>query len=104
MVALVHLIGSGTLNDPIQPEYVPTAADATRQGIIAWSVQLTDDKKMAIVHMAAVNHHALDPILGDKRPEVKVFEVGKTPKGAIEAELGLAKAGFDLGKFPVVAR
>lgn len=104
VVALVHLVGSGTLQDPVRPEYVPTAADAKREGIIAWGVQLTDDKKMAIVHMVAVNHHAFDQILGDKRPEVKVFEVGKTPKAAIEAAFGLAKAGFDLSKFQVVAQ
>jgi hypothetical protein len=104
VVALVHLTGAGTLADPIRPEYVPAQADATRQGIIAWSVLPTDDKKMAIVHLVAVNHHAFDQILADKRPEVKVFEVGKTPKAAIEAAFGLAKAGFDLSKFQVVAQ
>jgi hypothetical protein len=104
VVALVHIQGSGSQKDPIRPEYVPMAADATRQGIIAWSYQLTDDKKMAIIHMVAVNHHVFDAILADKRPEIKVFEVGKTPKQAIEIALGAAKAGFDLSKFQVVAQ
>jgi len=100
----VHLTGSGKKGDPIRPEYVPSALDPKRKGIIAWSVQLTDDKKMAIVHMVAVDHHAFDAILADARPEIKVFEIGKTPKVAIEAELGLLKAGFDLGKFQVLAQ
>ena len=104
VVALVHLTGAGTLADPIRPEYVPATVHPKRDGIIAWSVLPTDDKKMAIVQLVAVNHHAFDQILADKRPDVKVFEVGKTPKAAIEAALGLAKAGFDLSKLQVMAR
>ena len=104
VVALVHLTGSGKRGDPVRPEYAPTVLDAKRRGIIGWSAQLTDDKKMAIVHMVAVDHHAFDAILADARPEIKVFEIGKTPKAVIEAELGLLKAGFDLGKFQVAAQ
>lgn len=104
VIAMVHLNGPGKKGDPILPEYVPQTIDPRRQGIIAWSLQLTDDKKMAIVHMVAVNHHAFDAILADKRPEVKVFEIGKDSKAAIEGEMQKHKSGFDLSKFQVVAR
>jgi hypothetical protein len=104
VVALVHVVGTGKANDPIRPEYAPTAIDAKREGILAWSFQLTDDKTMAIVHMVAVNHHAFDAILADKRPEIQVYEIGKTPRAAIELAMGAAKAGFDLSKFTVVAQ
>ena len=103
-IALVHLIGSGRNGDPIRPEYAPTAADATRAGIIAWSFQLTDDKSMAIVHMVAANHAAFNAVLADKRPEIRVFEIGKTPGAAIEAALQPFKKGFSLSQFQVVAR
>jgi len=104
VVALVHLTGSGKVGDPIRPEYVPTAVDAKRQGIIAWNFQATDDKKMAIVHLVAVNHHAFDAILADARSGVKVFEIGKTPLTAIESALGLSIGGFKLDQLRVVAR
>jgi hypothetical protein len=39
---------------------------------------------MAIVHLVAVDHHAFGAILADRRPEVKVFEIGKQPAAAAE--------------------
>jgi hypothetical protein len=104
LVCLVHLTGSGKHDDPIRPEYVPTTADATRQGILAWGVQITDDKRMAIIHIVASNRHAFDAILADKRPEIRVFEIGRDSRVAIEAEMQKYKAGFDLTKFEVRAQ
>jgi len=78
LICLVHLVGSGKHTDPIRPEYVPAAVDAAR--------------------------HAFDAILADKRPEIRVFEIGKDSRAAIEAEMQKHKAGFDLSKFAVVAR
>lgn len=104
IICLVHLTGSGKLNDPIRPEYVPSAADAARQGILSWSVQLTDDKSVAIVHMVAANRSAFNTILADKLPEVKIFEIGKDSQASIEAALQQHKKGFSLSQFAVVAR
>jgi hypothetical protein len=67
-------------------------------------MQLADDRKMAIVHLVAVDHHAFDAILADNRPEVKVFEVGQHPAAAIESALQLAKHNFSITNLPVVAR
>jgi hypothetical protein len=104
LICLVHLTGSGKHADPIRPEYVPSAAGATRNGILAWGFQLTDDKNMAIIHVAAANRHAFDAILADKRPEVRVFEVGKASRAIIEAEMKKHKKRFDLSKFEVRAQ
>jgi hypothetical protein len=105
VICLVHLTGSGKADDPIRPEYVPKASDApSRDGIIAWSSQLTDDGKMAIVHLVAVNHYALDALLADKRPEIRVFEIGKHEPAAIALALKAVKANFSLESLRVVAR
>jgi hypothetical protein len=104
LICLVHLTGTGKVGDPIRPEYVPTVADATRQGIVAWATQLTDDRSMAIIHVAAINRNAFAPILADTRPEIRVFEIGKDSRATIEAEMQKHKAGFDLSKFEVRAQ
>ena len=105
VIALVHLTGSGKSGDPILPEYVPGAsAVPSRDGIIAWSSQLTDNGQMVIVHLVAVNHHAFDALLADTRPEIKVFEIGKASQAAIEAALDAVKANFSLDSLKVVAR
>jgi hypothetical protein len=59
---------------------------------------------MAIVHMVAVDHHAFDAVLADTRPEIRVFELGKTPAATIEKELQSYKQGFSLANFQVVAQ
>jgi hypothetical protein len=106
LICLVHLTGSGKAgDDPILPEYVPRISDkASRTGIVAWSVQLADDGKMAIIHIVAVDRNAFAPILEDKRPEIKVFEIGKDKKEAIEAEMRKYKKDFSLDAFKVVAQ
>jgi hypothetical protein len=104
LICLVHLTGSGKHNDPIRPEFVPTAADPTRAGILAWSMLPTDNKNMAIIQLVAANRHAFDAILADKRPEIRVFEIGKHRKDDIEKELRKFKKDFDLQAFQVVAR
>jgi hypothetical protein len=107
MICLVHLTGTGTTADPIRPEYVPGDREpsrADRTGIIAWSFQITDDKKMAIVHFVAVDRKAFASILADTRPEIRVFEIGKDSRNAIETEMKKYKHDFDLNSLKVVAR
>ncbi len=97
VIALVHLTGSGKKGDPILPEYVPAPGQAiSRDGIVSWSAQLTDDGKMAIVHLVAVNHSAFNAVFADARPEVKVFEIGKVTQAAILAALAPVKASLSL--------
>ena len=106
LICLVHLSGSGKHDDdPILPEYVPGISDkAARTGIIAWSSQIADDGKMAIIQMVAVDRKAFDAILADKRAEIRVFEIGKDKKEAIESEMRKYKKDFSLDAFRVVAQ
>ena len=103
LICLVHLKGSGRHDDPVRPEFLPTDT-TSRDGILAWSSRITDDGKMAIIHVVAANRKAFDPILSDHRPELRVFEIGKQPKGAIEAELRKYLKDFDLSAFQVTAQ
>jgi hypothetical protein len=54
--------------------------------------------------VVAANRHAFDAILADKRPEVRVFEIGKASRAAIEAEMQKHRKGFDLSRFEVRAQ
>ena len=98
------MTGSGRKDDPRRPEYAPAAIDESRSGIIAWSLQLTDDKEMAIVHYVAVDHHAFAALRADKRGEVRIFEVGKDKPEEIEKELRKYKKDFRLDTLHVVAQ
>jgi len=84
----------------------PTApvAMASRPGYLAWSMQKSDDGTMAIIHIVAADHHAFDSILADKRPEIRVFEIGKDSPDAIQAEMQKYKKDFNLNTFQVVVR
>ena len=104
LICLVPLTGSGRQGDPIFPQYVPAAADAGRSGILAWKMQLTDDKSMAIIHIVAANRSAFQTVLSDKRPEVLVFEPGVQSKAAIELALRKYSKNFSLSTFEVLAR
>ena len=103
LIALVPLTGSGTKSDPIRPQYVPNVGDApSRDGIIAWSSQLTDDGKKAIIHLAAANQNAFDAILAD--PNVRAFELGKAEPAAIVTMLQQYRQNFTLNSLQVVAQ
>jgi len=95
--------GAGQTSTGQRPAPTP-AYTVARPGIIAWRMTRTDDGTMAIVHMVAVDHHAFDAVLADTRPEISVFEVGKTPTASIEAAMQSHKQGFSLANFQVVAQ
>lgn len=56
---------------------------------------------MAIVQFVAADHKASNAILADKDPDIRVFEIGKTPPATIEAALAVFKAGFTLDSLKV---
>ncbi len=103
LICLVHLTGSGGNENPIRPEYGTSTLDAAH-GVVAWKMLLSDDKKMAILHIVATDRKAFEAILSDKRGDVKVFEIGKDKKDDIEKELRKVSKGFDLSQLEVMAR
>jgi hypothetical protein len=107
LICLVHLTGTGTLTDPIRPEFVPDEEERGRlgrAGIIAWGFQVTDDGKMAIVHLVSPDRRAFARILADQRPEIRVFELGKHDRSVIETEMRKYKRDFDLDTLEVAAQ
>jgi hypothetical protein len=82
----------------------PPVPMSSRPGILGWGMQKSDDGTMAIVQMVAADHHAFDSILADTRPEIRVFEIGKTPAAAIQTELQRFKQDFNLSTFRVMVQ
>jgi hypothetical protein len=101
--AVVPMVGTGTKADPKRPLYAPgpaaLSAMAQRQGIIAFSAQLSDDKKFALVEIVGRDRAALKGILDDKRTDVKVFEKGRVREQDIVTEFRKFKRDFDPRKF-----
>ncbi len=98
------MVGAGTPSDPRRPMYAPVpGAEPAREGIVAFSYQLSDDGKYALVEFVARDHAGLAPILADRnlRHDVKVFEKAKTKREDIEKEFRKHKKDFDLSRFGV---
>jgi hypothetical protein len=100
--AVVPMIGAGTAEDPRQPMFTPVPGEKpARDGIIAFTYQLSDDGNTALVEFVARDRAALAPILNDgpSRADVKIFEKGKDTRRNIEAEFRRHKRDFDLEQF-----
>jgi len=103
--AVVPMIGTGTADDPLRPAYIPAPSPpgtpVSTDGIIGFTMQLTDDGKHAIVQFVARDRAAFKDLLADKSPDVKVFEKGKAKKDDIEKEFRKFKKDFDLDQMGV---
>lgn len=104
LLCVVPIIGSGTAADPRRPEFAPLPQRGrapSRNGILAFSFQPSDDGKYALVEFVARDRSALRDILNSKRPDVKVFEKGKVKREDVEKEFRKYRKDFDLNKFGV---
>lgn len=104
LVCIVPMVGAGTPADPRRPMYAPLpGAEPAREGIIAFSYQLSDDGQYALVEFVARDHAGLAPILADKdlRHDVKAFGKGKAKREDIEKEFRKYKKDFDFSRFGV---
>jgi len=110
VICVVPMIGKGTFEDPRRPQYAPLApvppsgqtkpVAAPRNAILAYSHQVSDDGKYALVEFVAADRAAFQAILNDK--QITVFEKGKASKADIEKELKKYKKDFDFDKFGLV--
>jgi len=102
VITVVPLVGKGTTADPKRPQYAPwpPPPPGTRTGIIAYSLQLSDDRQSALVEFVAVDRAALLPVLNDK--SLKTFEKGKSKKDDIIRELKKYRKDFDIEHFGTV--
>ena len=102
VICVVPIVGKGTPDDPKRPQYAPWPPNppGSQTGIIAFSQQLSDDGKFALVEFVARDRSAFAAILSDK--QLKVFEKGKDKKDDVEKELKKYKKDFDLSTLGTV--
>lgn len=103
-LAVVPIVGSGTPADPRRPMYAPVPHGApSRDGIVAFTWQISDDGRSALVEFVARDHAGLQAILDVRgtRSDVTIFEKGKDSRQDIEAEFRKHKKDFDLDQFGV---
>ena len=106
--AVVPVIGSGKPDDPKRPMFVLSPAESAakakngdRTGITAFSMQLSDDGKSALVEFVGETPAELKFIVNSQAPGVKAFARGTATKAQIEAEFQKYKAGFSLSSLAV---
>ena len=110
LLAVVPMIGSGTQDDPKRPAFTPAPTkpgeerrgEAALEGIVAFTAEISDDGRFAIVEFVARDRSAFAPILEDKRPEVKAFEKGRAKREDMEREFRRYKADFDAARMGVI--
>ena len=115
VVAIVPMIGKGTEDDPRRPMFAPLAeemaapasartadaADKPTVGakpagrIIAYACKPSDDGRFALVEFVATDRAALEEILKETNPDVKVFRLGEQSRGAALTELRKFRKDFD---------
>lgn len=110
VICVVPMVGRGTLDDPRRPMYAPVPpsqpptkarpAAAPRNAILAYSQQVSDDGRFALVEFVAADRAAFQAILSDNK--IVAFEKGKASKADIEKEFKKYKKDFDFEKFGLV--
>jgi hypothetical protein len=98
------MVGAGTYADPKRPMFAPAAGKVEgRQGLLAFSYQVSDDGQLALVEFVAADPSVLESIRSNPST-VKSFTRGKEKKADIEAEFKKYKKDFDLDKLAVGAK
>ena len=114
VVAIVPMIGTGTEDDPRRPMFAPLAAEMAAPAddkealgdkpsvaakpagrIIAYTCKPSDDGRFALVEFVATDRAALDEILKETHPDVKVFRLGEQSRKAVLTELRKFRKDFD---------
>ncbi len=105
ILAIVPIVGKGTLEDPKRPLYAPLPSavrPAQRTGILGFTFIASDDGKFALVELVAQDRAAFRDILADST--VRTFLRGRDQRADIEAAFKLLKRDFvfdQLGKVVV---
>jgi hypothetical protein len=107
LLCVVPMMGRGTEDDPRRPMFAPLPGARgeapTRDGIIAFNYQESDDGRYALVEFVALDQTAFAPILEekDRRVDLKVFVKGKDRRDDVETEFRKFKRNFDIERFRV---
>jgi hypothetical protein len=102
-LCVVPMVGTGTPDNPRRPQYAPLppapGTPPSRDGIIAFSYQVSDDGKFALVEFVAVDRKAFKEVLADANPSIKAFIKGQHQRADIESEFKKHKKDFSLDQF-----
>jgi hypothetical protein len=105
LIAVVPMVGAGTLEDPRRPQFAPPPRGKgealSPAGIIGYSYQLTDDGNSAIVEFVARDRAAFQTIMADRTGAVKFFEKGKVNRQDLLTELQQHKRSVNLDQLGV---
>src|SRR5260370_15611393 len=109
IICVVPMIGSGKPNDPRRPQYAPWPPPSSPQArsrstILAFTHQVSDDGKSALLELVALDRSAFQAILNDK--QVKVFVKGTdNERQRFDLDGELRSGGRDAGaELPGVVR
>jgi len=100
VLAVVPIVGKGTLDDPKRPMYapLPPAINPTaRTGILGYTYVESDDGKFALVEFVAQDRSAFKPIFADST--IKAFPKSTSKRDDILAEFRKFKKDFDFERF-----
>ncbi len=108
ILAIVPMTGAGTPTDPRRPMFaplpnrpVPPRSESFPE-ILAFSYQLSDDGRFALVEFVARDRRAFANILNAGRPDVKVFDKSRSTRAEVEAEFRKYKRDFDFSNLGAV--
>ncbi len=99
--AVVPIVGSGTVDDPLRPKWAPlvSAQDPqSRTGILGYQFIKGDDG-LALVEFVGANRAAFRDLLTDS--SIIVFLKGRDARVLMEAEFLKHKKNFDFARFGV---
>lgn len=100
VMAIVPLIGKGTITDPKRPMYAPAPSSVPptqRTGILAYSYVLSDDGQFALVQFVARDRASLSTILADTT--ITSFLMGRDSRAAVQAAFTAIKKDFNFDTF-----
>lgn len=107
LICVVPMVGRGTPDDPRRPMFAPAPGQKpSYDGLLAFSYDISDDGKSALVEFVFRDRAGMASILSEKskRSDITVFEKGKNSREEIEKEFKKYKRDFDIDRFGARAR
>lgn len=102
VIAVVPLIGRGTMEDPKRPMFVPvpgSVAASSRTDVIAFHFVPSDDGNFAIVELIARDRAGFAAVLNSADSRVKAFTSGSASRASIETAIRQYRKDFSLDTF-----
>lgn len=106
VIAIVPMIGSGTVDDPRRPLFFPTPTDVAKApdpnnppAVLSYRYELADDGNTAIVEFSGRDRVAIRRAIKSSDPGVRLLDLNSNKPGEVEKQLKLLKQSFNLQHF-----